>query len=538
MLYSFTFKRIGSFQLLNYLSRIMPSHCCVYNCTKKGYRDEEGNKISYFKFPLEKTLKNKWIHAIRREEGPNFQITDSTKVCSRHFRAIDIKKTLAGKNLLKTDAVPSVFPWTRTSPRKRKPPTERHIQNAKTLRSEEEDSIESVVEEADDFEVIAGEVLPKVFVEIATQTDCDAIELEAILTEVTTQCERIRHLELEIKDLNSKIRGLEENRDNLDKKVFKLNKFMSNNCAANFYTGFENWDAFMCIYRYLNPGQKAENIRFWNSSSTNLSSNDTNQDKGGRPRTLNPLDEFFLVMCRLRQGFHEEHLAHLFDISVSTVSRIFISWINFMFLKLGSLNIWPSRETINRTMPEDFKIKYASTRVIIDCTEIKCQMPSSLQLNGELFSSYKHHTTLKGLIGISPGGPITFISQLYTGSISDREIVTRSGFLDLPFNEGDSVMADKGFTIEDILPLDVSLNLPPFLGSVSQMPSEDVVRTQEIASLRIHVERAINKVKNFHFFDRVVPLHQFGLVNQIWTVCALLCNSQPNIISVIENATN
>ena len=115
-------------------------------------------------------------------------------------------------------------------------------------------------------------------------------------------------------------------------------------------------------------------------------------------------------------------------------------------------------------------------------------MPSSLHLNGELFGNYKHHTTLKGLIGISPGGGITFISQLYTGSISDRKIVVRSGLLDLPFQEKDSIMADKGFTIQDLLPLGVSLNIPPFLGSSPQMQANDVFRTQEIASLHIHVE--------------------------------------------------
>ena len=130
-----------------------------------------------------------------------------------------------------------------------------------------------------------------------------------------------------------------------------------------------------------------------------------------------------MVLCRLRQGFHEEHLAHLFNISVSTVSRIFITWINFMYLKLGTINLWPSRNTIDLTMPEAFKAKYKLTRVIIDCTEVKCQMPSSLQLNGELFSSYKHHTTLKALVGISPSGALTYVSQLYTGSISDKEIV-------------------------------------------------------------------------------------------------------------------
>ena len=148
-----------------------------------------------------------------------------------------------------------------------------------------------------------------------------------------------------------------------------------------------------------------------------------------------------------------------------------------------------------------------------------------------MFSNYKNHSTLKSLVGFSPGGAITFISQLYTGSISDREIVIRSGFLDLPFQQGDSVMADKGFTIEDILPLGVSLNIPPFLGEATQMSGEDVVRTQEIASLRIHVERAINKIKNFHIWSKVIPLHQFGVISQMWSVCAILCNAQFNSIS-------
>ena len=76
---------------------------------------------------------------------------------------------------------------------------------------------------------------------------------------------------------------------------------------------------------------------------------------------------------------------------------------------------------------------------------------------------------LKGLVGIAPSGAITFISQLYSGSISDREIVERSGFLKLQFDKGDTVMADKGFTIEDLLPLGANLNIPPFLGLYTQV---------------------------------------------------------------------
>lgn len=47
-------------------------------------------------------------------------------------------------------------------------------------------------------------------------------------------------------------------------------------------------------------------------------------------------------------------------------------------------------------------------------------------------------------------GVVTFISKLYTGSISDKEITRRSSLTQylLP---GDGVMADKGFLIEDKL---------------------------------------------------------------------------------------
>jgi len=54
---------------------------------------------------------------------------------------------------------------------------------------------------------------------------------------------------------------------------------------------------------------------------------------------------------------------------------------------------------------------------------------------------------------------------------------------------GDELMADRGFTIEDLLtPLGVRLNIPPFLGDRDQMDGNEVVETQQIALLRIHIE--------------------------------------------------
>ena len=101
----------------------MPTHCCVPECTKKGCRDENGNKISYFKFPIDDPqLKRKWLHVIRIDEGKYIKVTEATKVCSRHFRPSDMKKILAGKNELRAGVVPYLFTWIRASPRKRTDP--------------------------------------------------------------------------------------------------------------------------------------------------------------------------------------------------------------------------------------------------------------------------------------------------------------------------------------------------------------------------------------------------------------------------------
>ena len=67
-------------------------------------------------------------------------------------------------------------------------------------------------------------------------------------------------------------------------------------------------------------------------------------------------------------------------------------------------------------------------------------------------------------------------------------------------------MADKGFTVEDLLPLGVSPNIPPILGNKGRMSPEELVETQSIG---------INKIKNFHIWDSIAPFTMFGVVNQM-----------------------
>ena len=422
------------------------------------------------------------------------------------------------KKTLKSSAVPSVFPWTKGSSAKRRAPKHRSPIKKKSPKKTSETT---TISDSSNSTCVSSPVDSRENQESPDLENLDNSSAEELLDDSE---EKLRNLESEkarlegkIKQLTMEIERLSAKNNSLQAKVFSIDRFITSDKNVSFFTGFSNASVLESILRYLNPGKEGENINYWHSSTDDMTNvnqgSDKDAPKQGRPRQLSPREEFFLTLCRLRQGFTEEHLTHLYGISQATVSRIVISWINFMFLKFSTIPIWPSKEKVEEHMPADFKEKYPSTRIIIDCTEIRCQMPKSLRFNRELFSSYKNHTTLKGLAGISPGGAITFISQLYTGHISDREIVMRSGFLNLPFARGDSVMADKRFPVQDLLPHGVSLNIPPFLGSKGQMTPEEVVQTQQIASLRIHVQRAINKIKNFHIWDSVVPFTLFSVVN-------------------------
>ena len=142
-----------------------------------------------------------------------------------------------------------------------------------------------------------------------------------------------------------------------------------------------------------------------------------------------------------------------------------------------------------------------------------------------MYSVYKDHTTFKALVGITPYSAVSFLSTLYTGNISDKEITKRSGILSL-LEEGDGVMADKGFIIRQLLSEQkAKLVIPPFLTSErSQFEEAEVEDTQQIARLRIHVERAIRHIEENHLLDRVLPLSLAGTINQIWTISCLLTN--------------
>ena len=98
-------------------------------------------------------------------------------------------------------------------------------------------------------------------------------------------------------------------------------------------------------------------------------------------------------------------------------------------------------------------------------------------------------------------------------------------------------MADRGFDIADILLSRATLNIPPFKGGKDQLNSEETDETAKIAAGRIHVERAVGRIKNYHILDGNCPLSITPLMNQVFTVCSYLTNFLPPLVPPNEANT-
>ena len=80
------------------------------------------------------------------------------------------------------------------------------------------------------------------------------------------------------------------------------------------------------------------------------------------------------------------------------------------------------------------------------------------------------------------------------------------------------------------MPYNVKLVIPPFVRNKQQFTELDCRRTKRIASSRIHVERAIGRLKEFHIFSHEICLKYFDILDNMLIVCAVFVNLQPPLL--------
>jgi hypothetical protein len=98
----------------------------------------------------------------------------------------------------------------------------------------------------------------------------------------------------------------------------------------------------------------------------------------------------------------------------AAVGQLYIHAIHEILFEQLKADI-PSRSKIKMCLPNCFG-SFAECRLFLDCTEIFTVVSrKSMAVQKQTCSSYKHHHTVKGLIGVAPNGVGTYVSNLYAG---------------------------------------------------------------------------------------------------------------------------
>ena len=103
---------------------------------------------------------------------------------------------------------------------------------------------------------------------------------------------------------------------------------------TQYYTGLTSWALFLHVFNFLSSHVKHSR------------------------RVMTPMDQFFLVLVKLRLDLHFQDMAYRFAVSLGTITNIFHEWLEIMSMRLKFLIMWPSREILSENMPQVFKDLY------------------------------------------------------------------------------------------------------------------------------------------------------------------------------------
>ena len=206
--------------------------------------------------------------------------------------------------------------------------------------------------------------------------------------------------------------------ENIDYSVKVSMQFeqLTREVEVRLYTGLPYPEAFKCIFDFLSP--KAQTMQYWRGrkQTAREAPNTSYNTRPGPERKLRLEQELLATLMKLKLGLLIEDLAFRFQVSPSTLSSIFITWVKLMSKELPALIIWPSRQQIRKHLPSCFRKLYPKVRCIIDCFECFTETPSGLDLAAAMWSEYKHHYTYKVLVAIN--GAFSYVSRAYGGRAS------------------------------------------------------------------------------------------------------------------------
>ncbi|XP_048587471.1 uncharacterized protein LOC125570212 [Nematostella vectensis] len=533
-------------------------HCIVVGCASKSGK----SRVSFHTIPkivsnqgeeheeLTRERRRRWISAISRGDTETKRILDSERVCGLHFVT---GKAAASWDRYHIDWVPTL---NLGKPQAKQPTVDKQKEEAslkaerakeRRKRSIERQQIEAAKKRKEleqtgltvqniDFAIASTSTEDVSGLDAHSNEACGSTSYEyfdgdetekGIQTVVHEMIDRSTSTEdFEVVSEGRRNRGMQTQEFNylFKNSVYQApdKDFFQSPDKVRFYTGLPSFDILMVVFEHVSP---------YVSRRSDLTS-------------LNSFQEFIIVLMKLRLNVPFQDFAYRFEVSLTSVSRVFTSWIHAMDSRLSCFIHWPAREQLWKTMPMCFQYTFGrKVTVIIDCFEVFIEKPTNLMARAQTFSSYKNHNTVKILIGITPQGTISFVSEAWGGRTSDKFLTENCGILE-KLIPGDTIMADRGFTISESVGLKQGkLVILAFTKGKAQLHPVDVERSRGIANVRIHVERVIGLLRRkYTILEGTLPTkflscdqngpteNQVPIIDRILRVCSALVNFCPSIV--------
>lgn len=162
--------------------------------------------------------------------------------------------------------------------------------------------------------------------------------------------------------------------DGLYKQFFRIQDIQHDK-LMQFYTGFTSFPLFLAFFELLGPA--VHHLSYWGSKGVR---------KRRRLRKIDPKNQLFLVLVKLRLNLHHRDLAFRFGLSITQVSRYITTWICFLYRELQDIEWIPSIAQVFGTQPADFREKFPTTLAIIDGSEVFTETPSDIPLQSSTWS--------------------------------------------------------------------------------------------------------------------------------------------------------
>ncbi|XP_033626015.1 uncharacterized protein LOC117289136 isoform X7 [Asterias rubens] len=285
--------------------------------------------------------------------------------------------------------------------------------------------------------------------------------------------------------------------------VLSLQNIKCNDRVFETYTGLPNYATFevLCGYMAMNASclWRFKALPF--GELTVIDTNNVNR------QTLTIEDQLFLFLVAVRTGSSSKDLAIRFSISERLVNNIISSWAVFVSDTLEKF--------YNTTVT-----KKAKFNVAVDYTALFSESPA-------LLTTQQNETTINRrliAVGFSRYGVVTSVLSTKRGHALARVSTTHNEGTDSASKQPSSLGPVKHEQGTKILP---SSSQP---GDVSSLViTEDLSKshmTPMSTAEVFHVERALNRIKQFHYLQKQVEPSMEDMYEQVFKACAFLVNFQ------------